>query len=122
MEIGTVDDTDPASSSAHDREWVRLKELQQAVLLHLTERGSTKWGALYSHFDDDGTGKIGEALAFLVQRQQITVEADGTAKITPSGAERLKSRAARPIDIKAAKVDSTARSTENQRPRVPLLF
>ena len=92
MEIGTVEDTDPASSPAYDREWVRLKELQQAVLLHLTERGPTKWGALYSHFDDDGTGKIGEALAFLVQRQHLTVEADGTAKITASGLAQLLKR------------------------------
>ena len=91
MEIGTVADTDPASSPAYEREWARLRELQQAVLLHLTERGAAKWGALYSHFDDDGTGKIGEALELLAQRQHIIVEADGTANITTSGlTQRLK--------------------------------
>jgi hypothetical protein len=90
MEIGTVGGTDAASRPAFDREWGRLRELQQAVLLHLTEHGSAKWGALYSHFDEDGTGEIGEALEFLAQRQHITVEADGTANITVSGAKRLK--------------------------------
>ena len=89
MEIGIVDDTNPAPSPACEREWVRLKELQQAVLLHLAEGGSAKWGALYRHFDEDGTGKIGEALEHLVQRRHITVEVDGTAKITASGHARL---------------------------------
>ena len=91
MDISTVAGTDPASSPAYERGWVRLKELQQAVLLHLTKSGSVKWGALYSHFDEDGTGEIGEALEFLAQRQHITVEADGTVTIAASGAERLKS-------------------------------
>ena len=91
MDIGTVDDTDPAPSPAYERGWARLRELQQAVLLHLTERGAAKWGALYSHFDEDGTGKIGEGLELLAQRQHVTVDADGTVNVTMSGlAQRLK--------------------------------
>ena len=89
--MSTVAGEDWASSPASNQEWARLCEIQQAVLLHLTVSGSAKWGALYSHFDD-GTGEVGEALEFLAQRQHIAVEVDGTASITSSGAERLKSR------------------------------
>ena len=91
MDISTVAGEERASSPTDNQEWTRLCELQQAVLLYLTVSGSAKWGALYSHFDD-GTGEVGEALEFLAQRQHIEVEADGTASITSSGAERLKSR------------------------------
>ena len=67
----------------------RREELQRSVLLHLTERGSAKWGALYSHFDEDGTGEIGEALQLLAESRYIALEGDGTAKITASGVQQL---------------------------------
>jgi hypothetical protein len=78
------------STLGYEREWERRRELQEAVLLHLTENGSAKWGRLYGHFSQDGTDEIGEALESLTQRRHIAVEADGTAKITPLGTKHLK--------------------------------
>ena len=78
------------SNLAYEREWARHKELQYTVLVHLTESGSAKWGALYSRFDIDGTGEIGEALFRLAHCKYIMVESDGTAKITESGMRQLE--------------------------------
>ena len=78
------------SVSENEQNRIRREELQRAVLSHLTERGSAKWGALYSHFDEDGTGEIGEALQLLAEWRYIALEGDGTAKITASGMQRLK--------------------------------
>ena len=76
--------------SENEQNRIRREDLQRAVLLHLTERGSAKWGALYSHFDEDGTGAIGEALQLLAEWRYIALEGDGTAKITTSGTQQLK--------------------------------
>ena len=78
------------SNLAYEPEWVRLRDLQYTLLVHLTESGSVKWGALYSRFDQDGTGEIGEALSQLAHWKHIMVELDGTAKITESGMRQLE--------------------------------
>jgi muconolactone delta-isomerase len=78
------------SNIAYEREWARRRELQNTVLVHLTESGSAKWGALYSRFDNDGTGEIGEVLSQLAYWKHIMVESDGTAKITESGMRQLE--------------------------------
>jgi len=71
---------------------IQTSDLQQAVLRYLTENGSAKWGALYSHFYQGNTitDEIGSALQHLAQGKHIAVELDGTTKITESGSVRLK--------------------------------
>lgn len=78
------------SNLAYEQEGARRRGLQYTVLVHLTESGSAKWGALYSRFDNDGTGEIGEALFQLAYWKHIMVESDGTAKITELGMRQLE--------------------------------
>jgi hypothetical protein len=75
---------------AYKQEWASVRELEHAVLRHLVEGGSVKWGVLYCHFDQQATGEIGEALLFLDKCRHIMVEDDGTVRITASGAKHLK--------------------------------
>ena len=84
-------DTQTTSHLGYEREWERRKELEQDVLVHLTESGSAKkWGAIYSHFYQDERGEIGETLSHLVHRKHLAIESDGTARITAAGTEQLK--------------------------------
>ena len=68
---------------------IHTSDLQRAVLSYLGEKGSAKWGALYSHFYE-ATDEIGSALQHLAQGKHIAVEMDGTTTITESGSVRLK--------------------------------
>lgn len=69
-----------------------IRNLQQAVLWYLAEKGSAKWGALYSHFyqGNTNTDEIGSALQHLARGKHIAVDLDGTTKITEYGSVRLK--------------------------------
>ena len=82
--------TTQTSNLVYKQEWASIKELEHAVLRHLIEGGSVKWGVLYCHFDQQRTGEIGEALLLLETWRHIMVEDDGTVKITAAGAKRLK--------------------------------
>jgi hypothetical protein len=75
---------------AYKQEWASVRELEHAVLRHLVEGGSVKWGVLYCHFDQQRTGEIGEALLFLETWRHIIVDDDGMVRITASGAKHLK--------------------------------
>ena len=78
------------SSAEYERALKRVRELQQAVLLHLMEAGPTKWNAFYRHFNQDSTAEVTHALRYLTRLNHITAESDGTAKISASGMEQLK--------------------------------
>ena len=84
-------DTQITRNLGFDRQWERRRELEQAVLVHLTENGSAqKWGALYTHFYQDERGEIGETLFQLAHRKHVAVESDGTARITLLGLRELQ--------------------------------
>ena len=82
--------TTQTSNLAYKQEWASVRELEHAVLRHLVEGGSVKWGVLYCHFDQQRSGEIGEALLFLDKCRHIIVEDDGMVSIPASGAKRLK--------------------------------
>lgn len=83
-------DTHTTSHLEYERGRTKQRELEHDVLVHLTEIGSAKWGAIYRHFILDQRGEIVEVLSQLANRRQIVVELDGTAKITASGTAQLQ--------------------------------
>jgi hypothetical protein len=81
-----------AAGTEYDRDLARLRELQQAVLLHLLEVGPTTWDALYIRFNLYKTDEVTHTVRDLVQWKYITVEADSTTRITASGANKIQRR------------------------------
>ena len=78
-----------AAGTEDEREWHRVRELQQAVSLHLMEMGPTKWEALY-HIDQDRSDEVAHALRYLARGMHIAVGANGTVSITTSGMRQIK--------------------------------
>jgi hypothetical protein len=81
-------------STEYARELVRFQELQQGVLRHLMEVGPTKWDTMHFHFAHDRIGDVAHALRFLARWRYVTVDADGTVKITALGVTQLQRRSA----------------------------
>lgn len=77
------------SSSHGEQKKVRIRALQEAVLLLLRENGSMKWIDLYLHFNEDESGEIGTALGLLARANHIAIAFDSTTTITAAGRERL---------------------------------
>jgi hypothetical protein len=72
-----------------ERELLRKRELQRAVLQYLAEVGPVKWDVLCSQLDQKGSREIRSELGHLVRWKHITIEGD-IARITSSGVNRLK--------------------------------
>ena len=79
-----------SADTEYEREWKEVRELQQAVLLHLMEVGPTPWKVLYDHIDQDRKGEVANALRYLARAMHITVEPEGTVTITASGMRQIK--------------------------------
>jgi len=86
--------SDQASSTEYARGLVRLRELQQAVLLHLMGAGPTTWDTLYTRFTQYRTDEIAHTLRYLARWDYITIDADSTTRITASGTHQLQRRSA----------------------------